>query len=231
MGYTPRKADVEKQLAKLQHERQHWRGIYTAVDNVQNQGFATTRKIQENKKIIMEGNKENTVIDFIKDAIRGTEWENHVFLAGGFVRDEIMGKDPHDIDLMIDKPDGGILFATWMTIKYNLHPPVTFPTFGTAKFDLKNLYHNGIDLSGVDIECVMARGEKYTPGSRKPEVHFGGLKADIERRDATINSLIKNISTGEILDLTGKGINDIKSGIMRTPMDPDVTFSDDPLRM
>lgn len=178
-----------------------------------------------------ESIRENLIIDLIKESIKGTEWENNVFLAGGVVRDELMNVPIKDIDLMVNTPNGGILFAKWMTQKYNLHQPIMFPTFGTAKFDLKNIIYKGNDLSGIDIECVMSRGEKYTSGSRKPEVYFCGLKSDIERRDATINSLIKNISTGEILDLTGKGISDLKAGVMRTPLDPDVTFSDDPLRM
>lgn len=183
------------------------------------------------KDLLLEGMKEDLVIEFIKESIKGTEWENFVFITGGAIRDELMGLPIKDIDLMINKPNGGILFAEWMTKKYGLHSPITFPTFGTAKFDLNGITYKGMDLSGIDIECVMARGEKYTTGSRKPEVHFGGLKADIERRDATINSLIKNISTGEILDLTGRGVSDLKAGIMRTPLNPDVTFSDDPLRM
>jgi tRNA nucleotidyltransferase/poly(A) polymerase len=77
----------------------------------------------------------------------------------------------------------------------------------------------------------MSRSEKYEIGSRKPEVVFASLKEDVERRDLTINSLIKNISTSEILDLTGNGISDLKIGILRTPLNPDITFSEDPLRM
>jgi poly(A) polymerase len=183
------------------------------------------------KSLILEGIKEKTAIEFIKNSIVGTKFENRVFIAGGFVRDELLGIDPKDIDLVIDLPNGGIEFAEWITKKYNLHSPVSFPTFGTSKFDLKNITYNGIDLSSIDIECVMPRGEKYSDGSRKPSVHFSNLKSDAERRDSTVNSLLKNISTGEVLDLTGKGIKDLHNGILRTPLDPDITFSDDPLRM
>lgn len=187
------------------------------------------------KELLMEGNKEDVILDFLKSIIKNTQWENHVFLAGGAVRDELMGKDPKDLDLMINKPNGGILFADWVTKKIGNHKPgsnpVVFPRFGTAKFNLNGVSHNGIDLSGTDIESVMPRSETYTAGSRKPEVGFSSLKGDAERRDLTVNSLFKNLSTGEILDLTGKGIDDLKKGIVRTPLEPSQTFTDDPLRM
>ena len=109
--------------------------------------------------------------------------------------------------------------------------PVVFPTFGTAKFTLKGITHNGIDLSDIDIESVATRKEKYTTGSRKPEVSAGDLADDVNRRDFTVNSLLKDLTTGEILDLTGKGQEDIKRGIVQTPLNPDVIFTDDPLRI
>ncbi len=187
------------------------------------------------KQIITEGAKETSIEDYIRNIIRGTEWDNKVFIAGGYVRDYIMGKDPKDLDLMINKQNGGIEFAEWLTRKVgnykNGSNPVIFPRFGTAKFNLNGITHNGMDLSGTDIEAVMPRSEKYVPGSRKPEVGFASLQGDAERRDLTTNSLFKNISTGEILDLTGKGMDDIKKGIVRTPMEPSKTFTDDPLRM
>lgn len=167
--------------------------------------------------------------------MRDGPYADTVFLTGGAVRDEIMGKPIKDIDVVVTEKDGGIKFANWFTKKINAHKeganPVIYPRFGTAKFNLRGVTHQGVDLSGVDIESVMTRGEKYETGSRKPEVVYADLKTDAERRDLTVNSLYKNIVTGEIKDLTGKGISDIKKGIVRTPLDPDITFQDDPLRM
>jgi len=187
------------------------------------------------KSILLEGICEKTAILFIRDSIKGSEYENHVFLAGGFVRDELLNIDPKDIDCVINLPNGGILFSIWLAKKYNIYKkgsnPVIFENFGTSKLSLGGIKYNGIDLSNIDVECVMTRGEKYTPGSRKPEVNYDDLKTDVFRRDSTANSLLKNISTGEILDLTGRGMSDIRNGILRTPLDPDITFSDDPLRM
>lgn len=187
------------------------------------------------KQLLTEGAREVAMEDYIKRLIAGTEWENKVFIAGGYVRDLVMGKDPKDLDLMINKQNGGIEFAEWITKRVGSYKqdsnPVIFPRFGTAKFNLGNITHNGQDLSTMDIEAVMPRSEKYTAGSRKPEVGFASLKGDAERRDLTVNALFKNISTGEILDLTGKGMEDIKKGIIRTPLEPSQTFTDDPLRM
>jgi poly(A) polymerase len=187
------------------------------------------------KHLITEGAKEIAIEDFLKNLIRGTEWENNIFIAGGYVRDFVMGKEPKDLDLMVNKPNGGIKFAEWITKRVGNYKegsnPVIFPRFGTAKFNLNGTTHRGHDLSGTDIEAVMPRSEQYTAGSRKPEVGFSSLKGDAERRDLTVNSLFKNLSTGEILDLTGKGMDDIKQGIVRTPLEPSKTFTDDPLRM
>lgn len=173
---------------------------------------------------------EKKLIKFIKDTIKDTEFENHVFLIGGIVRDEIMNISSKDIDLVIDLKDGGIKFAEWITKKTGCFKensnPVIFETFGTAKFNFR-----GYDFANIDVECVMTRSESYEKNSRKPKVEFSSLKEDVFRRDLTINSLLKNVSTGEILDLTGHGIIDIKLGLIKTPLDPDITFKDDPLRM
>lgn len=188
------------------------------------------------KNLILEVASDGEAAEeFLKHLIRGSKWENKVFAAGGYVRDQIMGMTPKDLDVVVDYPDGGIEFAVWATKRMNNYKegsnPVTYPRFGTAKFNLRGIEHNGVDLSHFEIESVMPRGEKYTAGSRKPETFFSGLQQDVERRDLTANSLLKNISTGEILDLTGMGKDDIKRGIIRTPLNPDKIFTDDPLRM
>lgn len=176
----------------------------------------------------MEVTKEELALRFIKGLIVGTEYEGHVFLVGGAVRDSIMGNPIKDIDLCIDLPNGGIEFATWIMKKIDQYKedvrPCVFPTYGTAMFAFAQ-------FPDVQIECVQTRKEQYhDANSRNPETAFGTLEEDCYRRDLTINSLYKNISTDEIIDITGKGIDDIKNHIIRTPCDPDITFSDDPLR-
>lgn len=158
----------------------------------------------------------------LKNTIKDTKWENLVFAAGGYVRDQIMGKNPKDLDIIIDADNGGMEFAEWIVNDIKLAQNLcVFPRFGTAKFTIE----------GFDIESVMPRGEYYTEGSRKPDVYHTSLKEDAFRRDLTINSLFKNISTGEILDFTGRGLSDIKNKIIETPLNPDIIFIDDPLRL
>lgn len=177
----------------------------------------------------MDITREEQVLNYIKSIIKDTEYENHVFLVGGAVRDKLMGNPIKDIDLCIDLPNGGIEFATWIMktlgeFKQDTRP-VVYPTYGTAMFTL-------LAFPGIDIECVQTRKEQYhDSNSRNPETAYGTLEEDCYRRDLTINSLYQNISTDEIVDITGKGIDDIKNQIIRTPCDPNITYTDDPLRM
>jgi poly(A) polymerase len=184
--------------------------------------------------LLTEAAKEQAALEFLRQQISASPYQGKVYLAGGYVRDELMGIDPKDIDLVVDIENGGIEFANWITRKLGIHTsgnPVIFPKFGTAKFNLRGITHNGVDISDVDIEAVMPRTEKYTFGSRKPDVEQGNLAQDVERRDFTVNSLLKDLTTGEIKDLTGMGRKDIEAGIIRTPLNPDIIFKDDPLRM
>ncbi len=170
--------------------------------------------------------QEEQILELLKQSIKNTKWENKVFLVGGAVRDQVMGKPPKDLDFVIDGNIlSGIDFSTWLAKKWGVFKdksnPVIFPSYGTAKLSYDN----------VDLEFVAPRKEKYKSGSRKPEVSSGVLMDDVLRRDLTINTLMRNVSTNEILDLTGNGISDLKSGIIRTPSDPKIIFQDDPLRM
>ncbi len=232
--YLKRKFGVEVEHNKLVTGDDAWKNWDLAHGKIDYDAAGNPINEAVGGSVIVEGVKELAAMDFIKQSIKGTEWEGKVFLAGGAVRDELRGESPKDLDLLVNKPNGGIDFANWITTKINAHTegnPVTFPRFGTAKFNLRGITHNGIDISDMDIEAVMPRKEQYTAGSRKPDVSAGELKDDVERRDFTVNSLLKDLSTGEILDLTGMGKADIKAGIVRTPLSPDKIFTDDPLRM
>lgn len=170
------------------------------------------------------------------------------YIAGGAVRDEFLGKIPKDIDIVVSAPNGGIAYANYLARLLGLREPVVYPTFGTAQIMLKDVTYNGekYNVGGMEIEFVHTRKEQYHEESRKPETSFGTIKEDVERRDLTVNSLLKRLESGpskdasdakqkvvdgEILDLTGMGISDLENGIVRTPLDPDIIFSDDPLRM
>ena len=182
-------------------------------------------------KFIYQDNVFGLALKEIKKAIQGSKWENHVFLVGGAVRDAILGQPLKDIDLCVDMPNGGIEFAKWICNEYgcmvNDSNPCVFTKYGTAKFNLRTIH----ELSKVDIECVQTRKEQYHADSRNPETVFGTISEDCLRRDLTINALYVNLSTDEVLDPCGKGINDINKHIIRTPTDANIVFEDDPLRM
>ena len=182
--------------------------------------------------IKLEGkNTIEKVILELRKMIEGSKWQNQVYLVGGSVRDLIMGKDIHDIDLVVAWPNGGIDFAEWVCKEMDCYKegsnPVIFPSYGTAKFNIRSIH----EFSGVDIECVHPRRETYSKTSRKPSTVYGTLLQDAERRDLTINALYMNISTFSILDPTVCGLKDIKNQIIRCPNDPNKTFDDDPLRI
>ena len=188
------------------------------------------------RQILSEGVVERAAVDYLSKSIKKSRFKGKVFIAGGYVRDELLGFDPKDIDLVVELPNGGIDFATWICKENGVYKagsnPVVYPKFGTAKFQLYGVVHKGQDLSDIEIECVMTRKEKYTSAQgRKPDVSPGTLKDDVERRDFTVNSMLKDLTTGEIVDLTGMGKKDLKAGVIRTPLDPDVIFNEDPLRM
>jgi putative nucleotidyltransferase with HDIG domain len=166
-------------------------------------------------------------IKHIEKIIENTEFEEHVFVVGGYIRSILLGREPKDLDIVVDLPDGGIRFANWMHEKGETDGDVVvYPTFGVGMFRLK-------EYPEIELECVMTRGEQYhDKNSRKPETVFGSIQDDCVRRDFTVNALYLNISTSEVYDYTGKGLDDLKNEIIRVTNDnPDVVFSDDPLRI
>lgn len=146
------------------------------------------------------------------------------YVIGGYVRDHIMGREHPDKDVDIVVIGDGPAIARAVAKETGRDIKVTvFRNFGTAMFRYDN----------YDIEFVGARKESYASSSRKPSVSPGTLGDDQNRRDFTINALAISLNSrnpGEVLDPFG-GIDDIRNGIIRTPLDPDTTFSDDPLRM
>lgn len=157
---------------------------------------------------------------------KNVEGFDRLYLAGGAVRDLLLGYDVKDYDFVIDGDlNAGLEFAINAAKHLGVYKegsnPVTYPKYGTAKLAYK----------GEDYEFVAPRSEKYEEGSRNPEVFSTSLEQDSYRRDLTINSLFLHIKSEEILDFTSLGLKDIHNKMIRTPLDPNITFSDDPLRM
>ncbi|WP_107037485.1 CCA tRNA nucleotidyltransferase [Brumimicrobium mesophilum] len=150
-----------------------------------------------------------------------TELGLEAYVIGGYVRDLLLERPSKDIDIVV--VGNGLELAKKVAEKLRVKKVTTFKSFGTAHFIYKDL----------DIEFVGARKESYNRDSRKPIVEDGTLDEDQKRRDFSINALALSLhedSFGDIID-PFDGIADLENGIIRTPLDPETTYSDDPLRM
>lgn len=174
----------------------------------------------------MTDERYREICAYLKDLLSGTRWEGYVYAVGGCCRDSLLGLPVNDIDLAVALPDGGVELARWLERKRLLtEKPTLFPRFGTSRVRLRAYPDD-------EIEAVQTRKEKYTShNSRCPETAFGSVEDDCFRRDFTANSLYMNLSTGKLLDLTGRGVEDVNNRVLRTPLDPDLTFDDDPVRL
>jgi poly(A) polymerase len=152
----------------------------------------------------------------------GSEKTNvKLFLIGGFVRDIVLDRERDDADFLVI--GNGPEFASALAQELNVKSISIFRNFGTAHFKYENM----------DLEFVGARKESYKRNSRKPIVEDGSFEDDISRRDFTINTLAVSVNKedfGRLID-TYNGVEDIKNRIIRTPIDPLITFDDDPLRI
>ncbi len=143
------------------------------------------------------------------------------YLVGGMIRDRILGHQTKDIDITVI--GNGIEFAKAIAHSFRLKKVIEYPRFGTAMVP----YHD------IVIEVATARSEKYENNSRKPSVREASLYEDLSRRDFTVNALAMSLNEDSFFQLTDhfEGLKDLDAGIIRTPLDPVITFSEDPLRM
>ena len=144
-----------------------------------------------------------------------------VYIVGGWVRDMLLERPSKDIDFLV--LGDGLAFAEKLGSLLGGAKVSLFKTFGTASIKYRDF----------DLEFVGARKESYSKESRNPTVQSGSFEDDLNRRDFTINALAISLNTGDygqLIDLFD-GMADLKNKIIKTPLDPDITFSDDPLRM
>ncbi len=165
--------------------------------------------------------EESDLFDKVAAASAAIGVESYVI--GGFVRDKKLNRPTKDVDIVCT--GDGIALAQATASYFSPKPTVNFfKNFGTAQFKLKN---------GFEVEFVGARKESYRHNSRKPDVEPGTVADDQNRRDFTINAMAISLNKGNYGKLVDpfNGMADLESKILRTPLDPDITFSDDPLRM
>ncbi|KAJ4389738.1 CCA tRNA nucleotidyltransferase, mitochondrial [Gnomoniopsis smithogilvyi] len=160
--------------------------------------------------------------------------------AGGWVRDKLLGRQSHDIDVAINAMTGE---AFGEALRDFCGVPENIKKHDLQKQDIgnihkieknpeksKNLETATVKIFGLDVDFVNLRTETYAEDSRNPQMEFGTAEEDARRRDATVNALFYNIHTDEVEDFVG-GLEDMHAKIIRTPMDPFQTFMDDPLRV
>ena len=167
---------------------------------------------------ITQGFLDHKVFQIVSET--AAEQGVRAFVIGGYVRDCFLGRPSKDIDIVVE--GSGIAIAEAVAEKVHTNVSV-FKNFGTAMLRYK----------GIEVEFVGARKESYNRNSRKPIVEDGTLEDDQLRRDFTINAMAFSLQKedfGALVDPFG-GIRDLAAGIIRTPLDPDTTYSDDPLRM
>lgn len=160
--------------------------------------------------------------------------------AGGWVRDKLLGIDTQDIDVAINCMTGeelgrqlGVFCKNPAVIRKHSITKSDLGTLHTIKANpekSKNLATATCRIFGADVDFVNLRKETYTADSRNPQIEFGTAAEDAFRRDATVNALFYNLHTGEVEDFVG-GVPDLRAGLIRTPLEPLQTFTDDPLRV
>ena len=160
--------------------------------------------------------KAEDIIKMMKEFSRKTGIE--IYLVGGYIRDRLLRRKSTDVDFVMEKD--ALKVASEFSKHYNLPAPVFYGRFGTAM----------VEIDRIKVEFATARKESYPENSRKPAVEKCDIYQDLSRRDFTINAIAENLITGEILD-PFDGREDIKRKIIKTPVDPDKTFYDDPLRI
>ncbi|CAA6669782.1 unnamed protein product [Spirodela intermedia] len=176
--------------------------------------------------------KEERIFQQLLGVVRHFQMETQLRVAGGWVRDKLLGRECFDIDIALDN-----MLGREFCDKVNEYLSLTGEErrgVGVIQCNpdqSKHLETARMRIYDVWIDFVNLRSETYAENSRIPSMIFGTAEEDAYRRDLTINSLFYNINTNSVEDLTGRGIEDLRSGIINTPLPPMATFLDDPLRV
>ena len=177
--------------------------------------------------------QEAKIFELFKRVNKKHGLKTTVRVAGGWVRDKMLGKDNDDIDVAVDDMTGAE-YATFVQSTLRDEGDGKVGSVGVIKANpdqSKHLETACMSVYGESIDFANLRSEVYADDSRIPEMAFGTALDDARRRDFTINALFFNVNTSSVEDFTEKGKADLKRGIVQTPLDPMTTFADDPLRV
>ncbi|POM61426.1 TRNA nucleotidyltransferase, partial [Phytophthora palmivora] len=196
-----------------------------------NEPTTTSSNISSNLSIPLTP-AEDSLFSFLEYIQKLYTPETTLRVAGGWVRDKLRGAESEDIDIALDDLKG-TKFARFIT-KFQRDRKLPTSSVGIVKANSdksKHLEVATVTIEGSTVDLVHLRAEEYTQNSRVPHVKFATPEDDASRRDLTINALFYNLHTRQVEDFTGRGIEDLKAGVIRTPREPEQTFLDDPLRV
>ncbi|ODV78838.1 uncharacterized protein CANTADRAFT_26765 [Suhomyces tanzawaensis NRRL Y-17324] len=182
-----------------------------------------------------ETNITNLLVEFCSHYNQSHTPEEALVLriTGGWVRDKLLGIESNDIDIAINHLSGEVFASKLYEYLEQKDKSLQLKAIHTIKKNpekSKHLETCTTKIYGLDIDFVNLRSEEYTSESRVPIMKYGTAEEDALRRDATLNALFYNLNERKIEDFTGSGMNDLKQGILKTPLQPMQTFLDDPLR-
>jgi poly(A) polymerase len=197
--------------------------------------------IKVNRQVYrLASTSEQEVEQLLLSVLPGSPFTGRAFAVGGYVRDEVMGLQSKDLDIVVEMPGGAEKFATYLHQQF---PNETSNPYQIGKgYPIWHLaFKSNVQLGGktyategAELDFADSQKEAFPdPESRQRVTQFGSLEEDTIRRDFTVNMLMKDLTTGKIVDPTGTGIDDVKRGVLRLhpEVNPDRPFSDDPLRM
>lgn len=180
--------------------------------------FNQKLKMVDSTKHILLTSREAQIFDTLSQAVDKNATLTTIRVSGGWVRDKILGLESDDIDLSLDNMSGED-FAK-MIQSHEKDPSQVCEIIKSQSDKAKHLETALVHLQGQPIDIVHLRDEVYKAGSRHPEITVGTPEQDAFRRDLTVNSMFYNVRTRQIEDWTGKGFEDLKNKVARTPQEP-----------
>lgn len=184
------------------------------------------------ENIIFKDASKNLIelTDLLQKTIKNTVFENKVYYVGGCVRDLILGREPRNIDIVVNKECGGIEFAIFLAMKLGVHDedmnPYTYSQCGASL----EIYNNK-NLKDFDIRIEQTRKSRFQYDKDGYKELYGTLEEDSKCRDFTINGLYWNISQESLYDFSGLALQDLKKRIIRCTSTPSLMFFEDPSRI